>query len=304
MPNQRTFLAQGLSANGVAIGGLASIAFSAAYRNVVQSRSDGAIGSEDVDRAGLAVDVAVECTDITKVNALLAAAVGNTTFSGKESGAATWHNYTVPGIVFHGMRINIPKGADATLSLSGKVRFPAAATELDGILALTAASGSAPTLTYPARLYRPQSASFDPDGAATAIAPIHTESLSLALDAEVIEDFADNDIGHTAVDIVGWRPLQITLTHRDAKAVSPSHITAQLLKAVRGVLTATLQGRGGAGGTPAANQVLTVNNVLWTGANHRDGGEYSEFSLNGSSGWKAGATAYQINSATKLFSFA
>jgi len=302
MANQRTFLAQGLSLNGVAVGGLASMAFNAAYRSVVESRSDGAIGSEDVDRAGLDADVAIECTDVSKVNAILAATPGTTTWSGKESGAATWHNYSIGAggvIVITGARLNFPKGADATLSLTGKLRFGASATELDGVIALTGAGGAAPTLTYPARLYRPTTASFDPDGAATAIAPLHIESLSLSLDAQVIQDFADADVGHTAVDIVGWQPLRTSLTHRDAKAVSPSNINAQILKAVRGVLIVTLLGRGG-----AANQTLTVNNLLFTGSSHRDQAEYSEFTLNGSSGWKNGATVYTLNGSPKLFSFA
>lgn len=302
MANQRTFLAQGLSLNGVAVGGLASIGFSAAYRSVVESRSDGAIGAEDVDRAGLDVDVAIECTDVTKVNAILDATPGTTTWSGKESGAATWHNFTIGAaspIVITGARLNFAKGADATLSLTGKIRFAASATELDGVIALTGASGAAPSLTYPARLYRPTTASFDPDGAATAIAPLHIESLGLSLDAQVIQDFADADVGHTAVDIVGWGPLRTTMTHRDAKAVAPSNINAQLLKAVRGVLTVMLLGRGG-----AANKTLTINNLLFSGASQRDQTEYSEFTLNGSSGWKNGATVYAINSGTKLFSFA
>jgi len=298
MANQRTFQAQALVLNGVAAGGLASMSFEARF-TPLESTPDGAIGTEDVDRHSLDVNVNIQCTDVAKVNAILDAAVGNTTFSGKESGATTWHNYTVAGIVITGCSLDLRKGADATLGLTGKVRFATPAADLDEVILLTGAVGTPPTLTYPARLYRPNTASFDPDGAPAAIAPIHVESVALALAANVISDSNDADVGMTAVDIAGWRSLQTTLVYRDAKAVSPSHITAQLLAAVRGNLTVSLLGRGG-----AANKVLTVNNCLWTGANQREGAEYAEFTLRGNSGWKNAATVYTLNGTPKLFDIA
>lgn len=300
MANQRTFQVQGLELNGVAIGGLATIQFNATYGNVIESASDGAIGAEDVDRAGLAIGVTISCTDVTKVNAALVAAVGNTIFWGKESGAATYHKYTVPGIVLTGMNLNLSKVVDATLQLTGRVRLADGAKDLDDVLALTAAdAGAAMVSTYPARLYRPNTASFDPEGADPAIAPIHVESVGLSLAANVLEDFSDTDIGMTAVDIGGWRALQVTLGHRDTKAESPSHINAKLMGAARGVLTVVLLGRAG-----AANKTLTANNLLWTGSTQQDRADYSEFTLAGGCGWKAGATTYAINTGDKLFSFA
>ena len=65
----RVFLAQGLTTNGVAVGGMASIAFDAGYRDVVKSSPDGAQGEEEVDRSGLSVGVTLDCGDVTKSNA-------------------------------------------------------------------------------------------------------------------------------------------------------------------------------------------------------------------------------------------
>lgn len=301
MPNQRTFMAQGLVLNGVAVGGLARLNFEADY-SLLESTPDGAVGTEDVDRHSLDVNVSIQTTDVAKVNAILAATPGTTTWSGQESGLATWHNYSMANsnvIVITGFSLSASKGADATLDLTGKVRFAQAAHDLDDVIALTGAGGAAPTLTYPARLYRPNTASFDPDGAAGAIAPIHLESIALAMAANVLQDSNDADIGMTAVDIAGWRSLSTTLVHRDAKAVSPSNINAQLLAAVRGVLTVSLLGRGG-----AANKVLTVNNCLWKGAGQSEGPDYTQFTLRGNSGWKNGATVYTLNAANKLFAIA
>jgi hypothetical protein len=299
------FNVQGLVTNGISVGGLSTLSFDAAYRDVVRSTSDGALGVEDVDRAGLRVGVSLECTDVAKVNQILAAAASSTTFYAKEAGATTWHKYEIlladAALLWTGMRLRMAKAADAVLSLTGVMRFADGTKNIDNAITLTAAVATAPTLTYPARLYRPNTASFDPDGADPAIAPLHLESLDLSLDAQVIEDYSDTDLGHTAVDIVGWNPLEVSLTHKDASdpGADASDMTAKILKAVRGVLTATLLGRGG-----AANKALTINNLLFTGARPTHRAEYSEFGMSGSCGWKNGATVYALDSGTRLFQIA
>ncbi len=298
MPNQRIFQAQGLVSNGISIGGLSSIGFDAQYAEVLESVTDGAAGAEDVDVAGLRVAAAMQCSDITKVNALLAAAVDSTTFSGKESGAATYHAYTITNILWNAMNLNLARGADGTLQCNGAIRFADGTKKLEDVVALSDGQ-AAPSLTYPARLYRPNTASFDPDGADPAITPLHVMSLGMSLSGGVLQDFGDTDIGHTAVDFTGWAPLRVTMVHRDAVAVAPGDISAALLDAVKGVLTVALLGRGG-----AADQTLTINNLKWIGSSENHQADYTEYTLTGVAGWKNGATTYLMNSATKLFSFA
>lgn len=298
MANKRVFQAQGLTTHGVAVGGLARIGFDARSQ-VVQSSPDGAVGVEDVDVVGVAVDASMECADITKVNAILDAAVGNTTYSGKESGAATWHNYTVPGIVWHGMSMNFAKQQDASLSLNGAMRFTSGATKLSDMLVMSGGGAVAPTLTYPKRLFRPHSAAFTPDGG-SAITPLHLESMSLSLeDAGLLRAFADLDVGETAVDRTGWGPLRVTFVHGDASVQGTSHMSAKLLEQVRGQLVVTLLGRGGAG-----NYTLTIQNLVWSDVGDQLGSEYGEFTMQGIAGWRKPGTVYEVNATPELFKFA
>lgn len=297
MANKRIFQCQALVSNGIAIGGLANIGFDAAFAEIVESVTDGAAGAEDVDIAGLRVAAAMQCTDVTKVNALLAAAVGNTTFSGHEAGAATYHNYTVRNILWNAMNLNLARGADGSLQCNGALRFEDGTKKLEDVIQLTGAQ-AAPSLTYPARLYRPNTASFDPDGADPAIAPLHVGSIGLSLSGGVIEDFGDTDVGHTSLDFTGWNALKVTMVHRDSTPVSTGDISASLVAAVKGVLTVQLLGRGG-----AADQTLTINNLKWHGSSEEHGQGYTDYTLTGTAGWKNGATTYTMNGGTKLFSF-
>ncbi len=302
MPNQRIFEAQGLTSNGVAIGGMSAIGVNGEYVDVVQSAADGAIGVEDVDRAGLDVKATLSSTDVTKANALLDALVGNSVFDGREAGLATWHRMTIGNILWNSMRMNMSLNADATVQYDGRVRFADGTKSLADVVTVAGVSMVVPTLTYPARLYRPNAASFDPDpvGGADVILPLHLRSVSLSLSAPIIADYGDADIGHTSVDRGPWQALTVTLTHRDAKVETPSHVNAKLLGAGRGALTVNLLGRGG-----AAAQTLTVNNLLFTGATEAHKGEtFTDYTITGVAGWKNGATAYTLNAASKLFAIA
>lgn len=295
MANNRVFLAQGLSTNGQAVGGMASLGFDAAYSDILRSSGDGAVGVEDVDRAGLGVNVSLECTDVMLINAILAANVSNTTFSGKESGNTKWQNATVPGIVYHGADVNLGKAADGTLSMRGAVRFADGTKKLADVIQILGGQSSAPSQTYPARLYRPHGAAFNPG---VVINPEHLESVRLSLSANLLQDYSDEDVGMTAVDVIDWGDLAVTLVHKDASQVAGSDRSTQLMEAARGVLTVSLLGRGG-----AAGKTLTVNNLLWTNVSQQRAREYWVFTMTGAASWrKPDSTAYTLNESPKLFS--
>ena len=251
MANRRVFQAQGLTTNAVAVGGLADVAADAGYTDVIRSTPDGAIGTEDVDRAGLNVDVSMNCTDVSKGNAILAAAVGDTLFYGRESGAATWQKRTLVGVVWHGLDMDLAKVTDGRMSLRGALRFASGTTTLGQVIVATGEQTQAPTITYPARVFRPNTAIFNPG---TEIPAKNLVSVRLSLSGNLLQDYGDDDLGMTAVDIAGWNDLQVTLVHRDASEANGEDRAVQLLKAGRGVLTVTLLGRGG-----AANKTLTIN---------------------------------------------
>jgi len=298
MANNRVFLAQGLTTNGIAVGGLAEISVDAGYQNIIRSSPDGAVGTEDVDRAGLAVDVSLSGTDVTKGNAILAAAVGDTEFYGKESGAATWQKRTMPGVLWHSLDLDLPQTADGSMSLRGAIRFAEGTTTLAQVIAATGEQTQQPVITYPARLFRPHNAIFDPG---SEIPPKNLVSVRLALAVEqLLQDFGDDDLGMTAVDITGWNDLQVTLVHKDASEINGRDRATQLIEAGRGILTVTLMGRGG-----AANKTLTINNLQWTRGSGRKAKDYWEFTMTGSASWrKPDGTGYTLNSTDKLFAIA
>jgi len=300
MANRRTFNAQALSCNGVALRGLSRLTFTARYRNVIRSRLDGAAGTQDVNRTGLSVDVSIETSDVTKVLDALAATPGNTTFHVKESGTADWHHYTVTGIVLTGMRMTLNHTAHATMTLTGRVRFASGVSTLNNVLSVTSIDTTPPTLAYPVRLYRPHGLTFTPYGLPT-YGPVHVQSVELSMDAVVHDDFGDLDIGITAVDVPGFNPMQVTVNHRDAliPGTLPSGtIAAAMADEAHGLLNVTLKES-----TQDANYDLAVENLLWTGMTENESEGYSEFTLNGEAGWrKVDGTTLNLNSDPKLFS--
>jgi hypothetical protein len=248
--------------------------------------------------------VTIECEDVKKAAAILNAAEGDTTWYERESGAATYSKYELLAasageIVYTGMNIQLATNADPRLTLTGKVRPYDQTKTWEDMLKVTEAQ-TAPSLTTPDRIYKPHNASFDPAGDDPAIAPVNMRSIGLALSAADIPGECGDDQVAVTVDRGAWGILTVTLGHGDASkpATSTANINAELLAAVRGVLTADLEGRGG-----GTEQVLTVNNLLWTEApeEHRD--QYAQFTLQGAASWKAGVTTYGLVS-TPLWAFA
>lgn len=304
MANKRVFQVQALTVNGVTVAGLSRLSIEAGYRDIIRSRPDGAVGVEDVDRSGLVFSLTIECNDVMKVNQLLASTPGTLLFYGKESGAATYHKYTTTAsiCVVHGADLRFAKNADATLTVRARLAVTSGTSDLKDIFLVDDAE-VAGTLVYPVRLQRPHNAVYDPGaaGGGDTIAPIHLESLDMSIDANLIDDYADADIAVTACDVAGWNPLRTSFVHKDASMVgTPApkpDITSMLMNAARGSLTVTLLGRGG-----GANRTLLINNLLLTNARPDFSAEYAQFNLSGESGWKNGATLYEMNSGTKLFS--
>jgi hypothetical protein len=299
MANNRTFLVQGLKINAVDVAGLASLGFSGKFSSI-KGRSDGALGVEELSRAGLSVDFNASCADVIAVNAILAATKADTIFYSKESGLATYRKYTLPSatawLVLNSMNLSLSSSADGQLSVGGKVSF------LDGTKTLADALTSlaaqvAPTLVHPVRLGYPNAVTFNPG---TAIAPKHTSAVSLSLSGDLVEGFGDNDLSEV-VDFAGWGTLGVSWTFKDASVSAGSHLAAALLGSTYGVLTAPVVALGG-----QTDKTLTVNNILWTGSQQQEKKDHTEFTMTGEASWRktTGDVVYAMNSGTKLFSFA
>jgi hypothetical protein len=293
MASARTLEVQGLTTNGVAVGGLGTLSFTPEYKNEAASAPEGAAGEEDYDVGGLACGVTLDCSDPKKAASILDATPGNTVFSAHESGLTTFHLYTLTGatkgaIVWSGMRMSAAGLNAMRLSMDGRVRFAASDVTLADLLAVTAGQAK-PTLTYPARLIQPHNFSFNPDaGEPITLADMAGIELSLAA-TQVYEEWADNEGACVSVDRGPFQRLMVTITHADATASAPSHKNAALLAAGLGTLTCDLNGA--AGGT---EQTLTVNNLRFRRAPQSERAGYSEFQLSGACGWKKSTTTYGL----------
>lgn len=296
----RTLMVQGLVTNGVSVGGLAAIGFTPRYQDVSASRSDGAVGSENVDRGGLMCEVSMQCGDVKQGAAILAGTPGDTSFASKEAATvpATFQTTTIDAtsdgaIIWHGMNLVLGKLVTATtLSLNGTVRFASGSKLLSDILALVAAQ-EAPSLTYPSRLLRAHNFSFAPAvGSAISLVNLEMVGLNLAVE-EMHTAYGDDDVAMSDVDRGNWGPLGVTAEHGDAGVASASTKNAQLLAAGVGVLTVDVMGAAG-----GDEQVLTVNNLLWGGAPHNFQASYTAHQLAGSCGWRSGETNYNLLTAT------
>lgn len=300
MANQRTYEVQGLVLNGVNIGGLAKISFSSRFKKIGAPQATGAFGAQHVNRRALGTDVTVECADVIKGPAALAAAVGNTTFSVKESGSPNYHHRTVPGIVLHGLHIRIPKHDSASLTLLGRMRFPAGASVLADLLKITSINTMPPAATQPIWLYGPHGLSFDEYPVGTPIVtPLHVESIDLTLAFPVLDDSADADVGETAVDLLSPDTLKLNITHRDAKnsATLPAGtISAALLGMAEGNFQVSLFSAAG-----GAEYGLAIENLAWTGEDEEESGpDYSIFRMSGEAAWKRASDGVDLNLYTNI----
>ena len=306
MANARTYVAQALASNGVDIDGLSQLTFNGNWRDIIQSVADGAVGVEDVDRAGLDIDVTLATADVLEGVNLLDGAAGDTKWRSKESGAATWHTYLIDQsedgwIVWHGMHLAFAKNSYGTLVCDGKICFAGTAKDWVDILEGTAAVETAAAITatratgLPVRKFRPYTGQFG-----GTIDITHVESLNLDLTANLLTDYSDTDVGLTAVDREGWNPLQVSMTFRD-HTIATGSLAARLGDAARGALTCNLTSTEGGGAV-----VVTINNLLWTSIQQVESGsaDYAMFTATGQCGWQTGGTPYTLGAGTPLFSFA
>lgn len=277
MANSRIFKAQFVTTNGATeLGGITTIGVSARHLDLIQSDPDGGIGVV-VDVAGQAVDVNLESTDVLKGFTALAGAEQAMTFWAKQSGSAQFMKYTTGVCVLNRLNMRFARERDATMQLSGMIRFGDDQGVADIVVPLR--NQTAPTVPIPARLYRPNLATFTPAGGA-AINLSHCESLSLSLQAGLISAQNDDDLGTEAVDRVEFGPVEVDMTLQDFSVSGGVDKALEAMTALRGELSLTLKGRGGAG-----DQVLSVRNLIWRSAEPQHTAGYSQFALRGVAGW-------------------
>lgn len=296
MANTRTLLVRSLVTNGVTVKGIATLSFTPEFILVANTDVDGIYGVDSVNRSVLKCGVTMTCADITAAIGILNGTLGDTTFEAMQSGASgasIWQQYELDvaadgAIVWYGMNINVPKEGDASVTLTGEVRFVDGTRVFSDLFAITV-DQAATAAVYASRYYRAHNFSFDPTGAPTAIALTHVDNLSLALTAPILTDYGDDDVCITAVDRLPFAPLIVTLDHKSTLVTASQSVNAELMEAIDGILTVDLLGRGG-----VADVVVTVNNVQWVSAPHNESQGFTTYQLVGQASWRDAAANYAL----------
>jgi len=302
MANTRNLQVFAVTTNSVTVGGIATLSLIPSATFTETDPHGDAGGVECVDVESYAVAAALMCKDITKVNAILAGTVGNTVYSMRQSASATkWTTCTVTGILWNGATIVLPAKGEGTLSLTGVKRF-ADGEDISDLVVVDDTIVVEPTAIVPDRYYRPYTVQFTPDGGA-AIDLKHVEDITLSLTAPPMASMNDVDGVPEAVDLVGWRALDVSITFEDGAESSDKDIAQDVAVAGDGILTASLR----ALGADAAGS-LTVRNLKLVEPPHEHGAGYSRVRLVGKASWRGWPgdvdTTYKMNAVTKLFEIA
>ena len=293
MANKRVFQASAVKNGTQGIGGVAQIGLDFSYKDILRSPAQGAVGIEDLETAGLRVGVNLDCGDVLLALALMNLTPSGLQWYGKEAGAATFHKYEILAadavIVWHGLNLKFSANADAQLSLNGTLRFASGTKDFADVLKVSdviAASTRATDVVYPLRMYRLGMMSFDPDAVGpTTFSPLHFKSLNVSLKGRVLEDYDDDDIGLTSVDVADWGPVEASIEHLDASKQTGTNPQADMVAKLRtsgaGTLTTVIKGVAG-----AANKTFTMRNLKFIGASPSFGADYARFSMKAESTWR------------------
>ena len=318
MANNRVFQAAALKSGSQGIGGMANLGFDFSYKDILRPPAQGAVGIEDLEVAGLRVGVNLDCGDVLLALALMNQASGGLQWYAKEAGAATYHKYEILSadavVVWHALNLKFASNADASLGLQGTLRFASGAKDFADVLkvssAVTAATRAA-DLVYPIRMYRLGLMTFDPDAVGPAsFSPLHFKSLNVSLKGRVLEDYDDDDIGLTSVDVADWGTVEAAIEHLDASKQTGTNpqadMAARLRTAGAGTLTTVIKGVAG-----AANKTFTMRNLKFIGASPTFGADFAKIPMKAESTWRNNVpttpVVYSLDGASgtsKIFEFA
>jgi len=297
MANERTFHAQKMTTNSVAIGGLSTFGLTVNHGTTQRSSGQGYAGIPAVDKVRQQIAAQLATTDVAKINSLLGSTPGDTVFYEKNSGDANYTKRllaTADGsIVWLGASIDFRTDEDAVLTLDGEVQFAGAAKTVSDVFEVDSTVDStaydAVAITVPTRQYRPKNASFDPGEAAggdeIAMEKVVSARVSLRA-AHVGRESLEDDVGVSVIDIMQWGDPQIVVTVRHAfEVATDTSLGAKLIDAGIGTFTMDMMTRGG------ADVTLTCNGIQWTDYrdNHRGAPPgYCDTTLTGAGQWYRG----------------
>lgn len=272
--NKRVFDdVEDVSVNGINLGGLSAIAIAQSYMDEVEA-DDGGQGPDEYSESGERTDIDINSSDVLELIPLLISTPGTAEFSGHESGTApaTYVKSTIgtaaSKIVCHTASLNVSRGAFATMSVQGTVRTDG--VETFSAVAKHEVGQAAPTLQYPARLWKPTGMTH---GAQTILHPV---DFSMAISPRRLLVLYDgDDVGVTVVDIPGWTITGGLTVHDSSKdGVNDWDVMTKLIAAGLADLTIAVEGVGSQG-----DMNLIVRNVKFRKRDKRSGRQVTQHAL-------------------------
>lgn len=252
MANKQILKVHGVTANGIALGGVS--AMSTPIQDIeVETPAHSAFGNEFNESIGKRILASLTTLDVNNIGALIAATPGTLIAHLLEASSAPKDSkYTIGGtggLVLDSVTATFPVGALASMNLGGEFRW-GAGQDLDAMMVL-ADDQTVVAPTRPDRYVKPNTVLMG----ATPI--LHVSEITFSATARVAQDIADVNNGPETIEIIGWNAPRCQVTFKDAEETGVEAVDMQqkLIAQGQGELTAVLQGVG------VGDATLTISNV-------------------------------------------
>jgi len=204
---------------------------------------------------------------------LLTGTVGTLVVYTRKSGVAEATGYvkhTLTAPVIHDVRLRFTQGGYAVCTFSFECRFPSDTATIDTVWAITDAQAAPTHLTSSRGGWRIVSAVHGSQ------AIYHLTGFEYGLTGRIDKACNDGDLGYTAVDLELFMTPSGSISLQDASIATNALVTNGLLLAAAADLVITVKQSGS-----AANKVVTIANVIFTGNAEAQGNDkgFNDFSL-------------------------
>ncbi|MFA5554909.1 MAG: hypothetical protein WCZ89_02295 [Phycisphaerae bacterium] len=273
--NKRVYNPVAATANGVACGGVMTVALEEGYETVIRSSPDGLAGPAVVDREAQYVRGSLVFQGWLNAIPLLLGTIGTFVFYERKSGAAAATGYTkhtLTNPMIYSISLNVTKGGYATVSARFECKAESETANIGDMHAMLD-SQAAPTHVPAARGGFRISA-----GVHGSLDIYHITNFSFAAEMPIRKACNDADLAYTAVDVCNEAiTVSGSLGFQDSEITSAELKAQQLLLASAGDLVLTIVQSGG-----AETKTVTIANAFFvSGSQSSDvNSDYSEYSLN------------------------
>jgi len=270
--NNRVYHPQAMTINGIAVGGILTVAVQEGYENVMRSSPDGIGGPPIIDKECQFCRGTIVIQDWPDAISLLTGTIGTAVFYERKSGVAAATGYTehtLTNPVIYSIALTFTKGGYATVSASFECM---AASETSTIADMHAQvdSQAAPTYVPASRGgYRVESTVLG------AITVYHLTGLTFSLAMPLVKACNDEDLAYTCVDArLDAMTVNGSISFQDSE-ITTAQLKAQelLLAATADLVITVTQSQG------AADKVITIANVSFVnvGENSDVNADFTEY---------------------------